>query len=68
MCMMRFRDSKSLMSSWIAKCDDKLVCLIVHTYSLEGNTIGVEDAQAVGEGLQHCTNLQVLKLVICVLT
>ena len=44
------------------------MCFIVHTYSLAGNSIGDEGAQAMGEGLQHCTNLQELKLVICVLT
>ena len=49
-------------------CVDKSVCFVVHTYSLTGNNIGVEGAQALGEGLQHCTNLQELELVMCVLT
>ena len=47
---------------------DKSVCFVVHTYSLRNNNIGVEGAQALREGLQHCTNLQELKLVIYVLT
>ena len=54
--------------AWITTCVDKSVCFVVHTYSLQGNNIGVEGAQALGEGLQHCTNLQELELVICVLT
>ena len=58
---------KILVSSWITKCD-KLVCFVVHTYSLRGNKIGDDGVQALGEGLQHCTNLKELKLVICVLT
>ena len=62
-----FRDSKPLIFSWIAKCDDESVSF-VHTYSLQGNNIGIEGAQALGGGLQHCTNLQELKLVMCVLT
>ena len=49
-------------------CVDKSVCFVVHTYSLQKNNIGNEGAQALGEGLQHCTNLQELKLVMCVLT
>ena len=47
---------------------DKSACFVVHTYSLGNNNIGVEGARTLGEGLQHCTNLQKLKLVICVLT
>ena len=53
---------------WITKCDDKSVCYVVHIYRLQGNKIGDDGAQALGEGLQHCTNLQKLKLVISVLT
>ena len=53
---------------WITKCDDKSVCSVVHIYSLQGNEIGDDGAQALGEGLQHCTYLQELKLVIRVLT
>ena len=49
-------------------CVDKSVCFVVHTYSLQGDEIGDDGAQALGEGLQHCTNLQELKLVMCVLT
>ena len=56
-----------LIFSWITKCDDKLVCFVVHTYSFQGNEISVESTQALGEGLQHCTNLRELKLVMCVL-
>ena len=37
-------------------------------YSLGGNKIEDAGAQALAEGLQHCTNLQKLKGVICVLT
>ena len=52
----------------ITTCVDKSVCFVVYTYSLMDNNIGVEGAQALGEGLQHCTNLQELMLVMCVLT
>ena len=35
------------------------------TYSLRGNKVGDTGAQALAEGLQHCTNLQKLEWVIC---
>ena len=35
---------------WITKCDDKSVCSVVHIYSLQWNSIGVEGAWALGEG------------------
>jgi hypothetical protein len=41
--------------SWITNRD------ITHIYSLDENKIGDAGAQAVAEGLQHCTNLQKLK-------
>ena len=53
---------------WITKCVDKSVCSVVQLYSLQRNKIGDDGAQALGEGLQHCTNLQELKLVMCLLT
>ena len=34
-------------------------------YSLRGNKVGDTGAQALAEGLQHCTNLQNLEWVIC---
>ena len=36
-------------------------CNIAHIYSLCENKIEVAGAQALAEGLQHCTNLQKLK-------
>ena len=39
---------------------------ITYSYSLKGNNIGTAGAQALAEGLQHCTSLQDLKQVICV--
>ena len=41
--------------------------ILLLTYSLRGNKIDDIGAQALAEGLQHCTNLQELKLVICLL-
>ena len=61
-----FRDSKPLMSGSPNAMISQ--CILLFTCSLQGNKIGVDGAQALGEGLQHCTNLQVLKLVMCVLT
>ena len=34
---------------------------VVHMYSLYGNKIDGAGAQALAEGLQHCTNLQELE-------
>ena len=34
---------------------------VAHMYSLERNNINGAGAQALAEGLQHCTNLQKLK-------
>ena len=42
-------------------------CFLVRTCSLSRHRIGDDGAQALGEGLQHCTNLQELKLVMYVL-
>ena len=60
-----FRDSKPLISG----SPNVMIsfCVLLFTCSLQGNKIGDDGAQALG-GLQHCTNLQVLKLVVCVLT
>ena len=40
-------------------------CILLFTYSLQGNKIDDAGAQALAEGLQHCTNLQKLEWVIC---
>ena len=40
---------------WITNCD-----YVTHIYSLYGNKIEDAGAQALVEGLQHCTNLQEL--------
>ena len=36
-------------------------CVLLFSYSLMQNQIGDAGAQALGEALQHCTNLQELK-------
>ena len=57
-----FRDSKPLMSG----SPNVMIgqCFLVRTCSLSSHNIGDDGAQALGEGLQHCTNLQELKLVM----
>ena len=36
-------------------------CVLLFTYSLWNNKIGDAGAQALAEGLQHCSNLQKLE-------
>ena len=45
----------------ITKCDDIKVGALLFMYSLWGNKIGDSGAQAVANGLQHCTDLQKLE-------
>ena len=47
-------DIKFIFEFWITNCD------VIHMYSLYWNQIGDAGAQALVEGLQHCTNLQEL--------
>ena len=44
----------------------QLINWYLFIYSLEGNNIGIAGAQALAEGLQHCSHLQELKWVIYV--
>ena len=46
----------------------RIVMVLLFMYRLGENNIGYAGAQALAGGLQHCTNLQIFKLVIYVLT
>ena len=49
--------------SWIKNCGNKYCIFLFFTYmySLRENNLGDAGAQALAEGLHHCTNLQKLE-------